>query len=148
MAQAVLAVDPGREKCGLAVLDGTVVLARAVVPRDELAAMLRAWRGKFPIREVVVGNRTSAGEVAAVVRRELPGVPVALGDETGTTLEARRLYFAEHPPRGWRRIIPPGLRLPPEPYDDYAAVVLARRYAAQGLPANLDEGSRKEEESP
>src|SRR5574341_93337 len=143
MGRTVLAVDPGRGKCGLAVLDGMRVLARAVVPRDSLAATLREWRGQFAIDEIIVGNRTSAEEVAAAVRRELPGVPVALGDEAGTTLEARRLYFTEHPQRGWRRIIPPGLRLPPEPYDDYAAVVLARRRAARGLPTNLDEASRK-----
>ncbi|HEY6104315.1 MAG TPA: hypothetical protein VI007_13935 [bacterium] len=148
MARTVLAVDPGRGKCGLAVLDGMRVLARAVVPRDDLAEMLRDWRRQFPIGEVIVGNRTSAEEVASVVRRELPGVPVNLSDEAGTTLEARRLYFEDHPQRGWRRIIPPGLRLPLEPYDDYAAIVLARRRAAQGLPANLDEASRKEEESP
>jgi RNase H-fold protein (predicted Holliday junction resolvase) len=148
MSKTVLAVDPGRGKCGLAVLDGTVILARAVIARDDLGATLRAWSQRFRPAEIVVGNRTGAEEVAAAVRREAPGLPVTLGDEAGTTLEARRLYFAEHPQRGWRRLIPLGLQVPPEPYDDYAAVVLARRQAARGLPANLDEASRKEEESP
>jgi RNase H-fold protein (predicted Holliday junction resolvase) len=141
MGRIVLAVDPGRGKCGLAVLDGDAVLARAVVSRDDLGASIRSLKRKFTIAEIVVGNRTTAEAVSAVVRGELPGVPVSFVDETGTTLEARRLYFTEHPPRGWRRLVPRGLRVPPEPYDDYAAVALARRRAAGGLPAKLDETS-------
>ncbi|HLA24526.1 MAG TPA: pre-16S rRNA-processing nuclease YqgF [bacterium] len=148
MGDAVLAVDPGREKCGLAVVDGAAVLARAVVTRDHLSARLRSWKQRFAITEVVVGNRTGAEEVAAVIRLELPGVTLTLGDEAGTTLEARRLYFADHPRRGWRRLVPVGLQVPPEPYDDYAAVVVARRRLAGRLPANFDRASRKEEESP
>ena len=127
----LLAVDPGREKCGLAVVDGNAVLARGVVARDQLTAAVRSWKGRFAISEVVVGNRTAAEEVTALVRLELPGLPVSLADETGTTLEARRLYFAEHPRRGWRRLLPVGLQVPPEPYDDYAAVVVARRRLAR-----------------
>lgn len=148
MRDAILAVDPGREKCGLAVVDGAAVLARAVVMRDDLGMALRSLKQRFALTEVVVGNRTGADETAAVIRLELPGVSVTLGDEAGTTLEARRLYFADHPRRGWRRLIPLGLQLPPEPYDDYAAVVLARRRLAGRLPSNLDRASRKEEESP
>ena len=148
MGDAVLAVDPGREKCGLAVVDGAAVLARAVVTRDDLSARLRSWKQRFAITEVVVGNRTGAEEVAAAIRLELPGVTLTLGDEAGTTLEARRLYFEDHPRRGWRRLVPAGLQVPPEPYDDYAAVVVARRRLTGKPPANLDRAARNEEESP
>lgn len=148
MGDAVVAVDPGLQKCGLAVLDGDTVLARAVVTRDDLGAVIRSLKQKFAIAEVVVGNRTGAEGVTAAVRLELPGVPVTLSDEAGTTLEARRLYFAEHPRRGWRRLVPVGLQVPPEPYDDYAAVVVARRRLGRRLAGNLGGASRKEEESP
>jgi RNase H-fold protein (predicted Holliday junction resolvase) len=57
-------------------------------------------------------------------------VPVTYVDERETTLRARSLYFADHPPRGWRRLIPLGMQMPPRPIDDYAAVLIARRYLA------------------
>ncbi len=148
MERIVLAVDPGRARCGIAVFRGQAVLARSVVVREALGPALAALRRRFAIMEAVVGDRTGATDVVAVVRRELPGVAVTLVDETGTTLEARHLYFADHPPRGWRRLLPSGLRTPPEPYDDYAAVALARRRAARGLPANFHGASPEEEESP
>ena len=44
---------------------------------------------------------------------------------------ARELYFREHPPRGWRRLVPTGLQLPPVPVDDYAAILIARRFLAR-----------------
>lgn len=148
MVGAILAVDPGRGKCGLALVDGPTVVARRVVSRDDLGSSVRMWRQMFAIAEVVVGRCTSAEDAAAIIRQALPDIPLTLVDERGTTLEARRLYFAEHPRRGWRRLLPVGLQVPPEPYDDYAAVVLARRRFARGLPANLDRASRKQEESP
>ena len=55
-------------------------------------------------------------------------MPVHLIDERETTLRARALYFADHPPRGWRRLIPLGMQLPPCPIDDYAAVLIGRRF--------------------
>jgi len=147
MARLVLAVDPGRRKCGIAVVSETAVLVRHVVPRDRLGEMLRSLRARFALTEAVVGDRTGAGDVVAEVRRELSALPVALADERGTTLEARRLYFAEHPRRGWRRLLPVGLQVPPEPYDDYAAVALARRRAARKAPPNFHGASSKEEDS-
>ena len=58
---------------------------------------------------------------AAVVRRI---------DEAYSTLEGRRRYLQEHR-RGWRRLLPLGLQAPPEPYDDYVAVVLGERFFAK-----------------
>ncbi|HEY9179775.1 MAG TPA: hypothetical protein VIO32_03585, partial [Candidatus Baltobacteraceae bacterium] len=59
-------------------------------------------------------------------------VPVHVIDEHNTTYRARALYFADHPPRGWRRLLPLGLQLPPAAIDDYAAMLIARRYIARG----------------
>jgi hypothetical protein len=137
MERLVLAVDPGRRKCGVAVVADAAVLARHVVARDGLGDLLRSLGRAFALTEAVAGDRTGAAEVIEEMQRALPGVPVTPVDEAGTTLEARRLYFAEHPPRGWRRLIPAGLRIPPEPYDDYAAVVLARRRSPRGASGEL-----------
>jgi hypothetical protein len=146
MEPVILAVDPGRGKCGVAVVSTTAVLARDVVSIVGLGDLFRSLRTRFAFAEAVVGDRTGAGDVVAAIRRELPDVHVTLADEAGTTLEARRLYFAEHPPRGWRRLLPLSLLVPPEPYDDYAAVALARR-AASGVPANFHGTSPKGEDS-
>lgn len=138
-AEVVLAVDPGRQKCGLALLQGDTVVRRAVVAPADLARVLREWAAAGTIERVVLGGRTGVASIQAILRAELPHVALELVDESGTTLEARRLYFADHPPRGWRRLLPRSLQLPPEPYDDYAAVALAKRRAgAEVAPGTAD----------
>jgi RNase H-fold protein (predicted Holliday junction resolvase) len=124
----ILAIDPGRDKCGLALGDGGRVVARAVLPVWRLIPILSEWASRHRIDHVVVGDRTAAAEVRRAVEQALPGVPVSLAPEEGTTLLARRRYFQDHPPRGWRRLVPLSLQVPPEPYDDYAAVVLLERF--------------------
>ncbi len=108
----------------MAVCEPGVVRARAVVAREDLPALVRDWKERYALTEVVVGNRTGSADVVALLASAGIG-RVALVEERGTTLRARLRYFAEHPPRGWRRLVPLGLQIPPEPYDDYAAVLLA-----------------------
>jgi len=128
---AILAIDPGTEKCGLAVLTPYRVLERGVVSPEEVIAVIGAWIGRHRIRTLVVGNRTGASWIREAVARAFPEAALHEVDEAGTTLEARRLYFADHPPTGWRRLLPRSLQLPPVPYDDYAAVALGLRFLAR-----------------
>lgn len=121
--RVVLAVDPGRTKCGVAACAPGTVIARAVVAPEALPALVREWQARHGVTEIVIGNRTTSARVIALL--EGAGIRPSLVDEAGTTLRARARYFAEHPPRGWRRLVPRGLQVPPEPYDDYAAVLLA-----------------------
>lgn len=124
----VLAIDPGRGKCGMAVLDGSHLLARRVVPIGEMAATAARWTRDFRANIIALGNRTAGDEVRALLAAALPAVPIVMVDEAGTTQAARRRYFAEHAPRGWRRLLPLGMQIPPEPYDDYVAILLAERF--------------------
>jgi hypothetical protein len=55
------------------------------------------------------------------------GIGYKLTDERMTTLEARGLYWALHPPRGMYRIIPKSLRVPPRNLDDLAAWAIIQR---------------------
>jgi len=125
----VLAVDPGREKCGVAVCGPGGVVARQVVPLPELEGLVRRWAADHGVDVVLVGDQTGAKHVL----KRLSGLPVPVMSvrERGTTLLARRRYFRDHPPRGWRRLLPLSFQVPPEPYDDYAAVVIAETYLAQ-----------------
>lgn len=124
----ILAIDPGREKCGVAVMDGTTVLARAVVPVRQLIELITDWSTRYGVRQILVGDRTGSKEIVRLIATALRDVPLTLVAETGTTLDARKRYFRDHPPRGWRRLLPMTLQVPSRPYDDYAAVVLAERF--------------------
>ncbi len=137
--RVVLAIDPGRSKVGVAVCEPGAVLARAVIPREAMPALVQQWQGRYAVTEVVVGNRTGSDAVVAALVG-VAGAPVRRVDEAGTTLRARGRYFLEHPPRGWRRLVPRSLQTPPEAYDDYVAVLLAEA-ALAGSPTGGSTGS-------
>lgn len=124
----LLGVDPGTRKCGFAVVErfGAPPLALGIVALDDFDARLASLRGEWPIDMVAVGQGTNASVVTAVVQQA--GLPFALVDERETTLRARARFFVDHPPRGWRRLVPRGMLLPPRPIDDYAALLIAERY--------------------
>ena len=61
---------------------------------------------------------------------------ITLVDEHLTTLEARARYFVEHPPTGLKRLLPVSMQVPPEPYDDYVAVILGERFLASQREKN------------
>lgn len=122
----VLAVDPGREKCGVAVCAPDGAIVRGVVGLEALPDLAAQWIQSYGVEGVVVGDGTGSKQVFEL----LVGlrVPVRLVTERGSTLAARRRYFRDHPPRGWRRFLPLSLLVPPRPYDDYAAEILAEQY--------------------
>ncbi|MEJ5251078.1 MAG: resolvase [Chthonomonadetes bacterium] len=125
----VLAIDPGRSKMGLAVVcnDGQI-LYRAVLELDEFVQEMVALYQRFRPKCIVIGGGTGSREMEPMLRQFMPGVQVHVVDEAYTSEEARRRYLRENPPKGWRRLIPPFLRVPDRPYDDYVAIILAERY--------------------
>jgi RNase H-fold protein (predicted Holliday junction resolvase) len=124
----ILAIDPGRDKCGLAVVDadGSTREQSIVARRDVVSVVLSLCEG-YNVRHLVLGHATASGALRQELQRAVH-VEIATMDETGSTLEARALYWEAHPPRGWRRLVPLSLQVPPQPLDDFAAVVLARRF--------------------
>lgn len=95
---------------------------------EKLSARLSEMAAAHAIQAVALGTGTNAAGIRTLLAAV--GVPVHLVDERETTLRARALYFADHPPRGWRKLIPLGMQVPPRPIDDYAAVLIARRFLA------------------
>ncbi len=127
--RCLLAIDPGRDKCGVAVVqtDGKVRY-RAVVPTDDLPARARRLMEEYGVDTVVLGDRTAARRVERALRGAGLAAHLTVVDEHRSTEEGRRRYFQENPRRGWRRLLPVSMQTPPRPYDDYVAVVLAERY--------------------
>ncbi len=126
---AVLAIDPGSAKCGVAVVyeDGEIVY-RAIVPTVSLLEETRALAGRYRPRLIVMGKGTGSRPLLSALEGANPGIPIESMDEDHTTEEAKKRFLAENPARGWSRLLPAALRTPDRPVDDYVAVILAERY--------------------
>ena len=125
-------LDPGRSKCGLVLTDPERLEIRQalVLPPEAAWRRLQDWHRHQALAAVVLGDGTGSG----VWRRRLePLLPVELVDERGTTLAARRRYWELFPARGWRQLLPLGLRQPPRDWDDVVAQLLLERLLGRPL---------------
>ena len=125
----VLGFDPGRDKCGLAIMgiDRTLCY-RAVINADDVLEQLQTLRQQFPISMIVMGDQTTAQRWQQQLK-QLPDPPrVVLVDERYSSLDARDRYWQLYPPKGWLRLLPQGMRTPPCPIDDIVAMLLIERY--------------------
>lgn len=126
----ILGFDPGRRKCGLAVMGVDRTLQyHEVVTTESAIATIEALRQKFPITMMVMGDQTTAKEWKHKLNSELPDpLRIILVDERYSTLEARDRYWKMYPPKGLDRLMPQALRRIPRPVDDIVAVLLIERY--------------------
>jgi len=130
--RTVLAIDPGRSKCGLALVRretrGTIrLLWHQVVPTDSVQEKLKEAAEIAPYQLIIMGGGTTCNELTRYIREAFPGTGMLQVDETNTSLQARERYWEYNPRRGWRRLLPATLQVPPEPVDDFAALILAER---------------------
>lgn len=125
----LLAVDPGTDKVGFAVVRyDLAVVEQGVVFVSELHRVLTRLLTEQRPEVLVLGSGTAARFVVDLLRDLNLEVAVRMADEYKTTEEARRRYFIDHPPKGLWRLVPLGMQLPPRPIDDYAAVIIGERY--------------------
>lgn len=126
-----LGIDPGRSKTGLALVDETGrILALHIAQTAAIESELRSFAGSEALTAIIMGNGTNNKAIGKAVHEVFPKAELNLVGEAHSTEEARSLYWQENPPRGWRRLLPLGLLVPPEPLDAYAAVVQVRRWLA------------------
>lgn len=127
--EKILAIDPGRDKCGVAILDGQgEIILREVIATDKLEEVVRElWQREEPER-LVMGDGTTSGQAVAQLKKFLPELTVETVDEYRTTDEAKLLYWQLNPPAGLKKFLPVTMLTPPGPVDDLAAVVLGRRF--------------------
>jgi RNase H-fold protein (predicted Holliday junction resolvase) len=135
MEPPILAIDPGRDKCGLAVLNHEQgVLWHGVVATAELLPVSRELSRQYRVRAIVLGNQTFSRDVRRMLQPLLEqklAPEIILVDERGSTEMARTRYWQAFPPSGWRRFIPRGLLVPPCAIDDFAAIILGERFLAK-----------------
>jgi RNase H-fold protein (predicted Holliday junction resolvase) len=131
----VLAIDPGNDKCGIAVVDSdSGVLHKSIVPTSELGSSFSDIINANHPQVIIMGNGTGSRKLIEHLVAASEGRDILLVDEEFTTLEARRAYYEENPPAGLMRLVPRGLLVPNVPLDDYVAVILANRFIKNQLP--------------
>ena len=128
MNDEILAIDPGREKTGIAILKNSDVLEHKIINSEELVQIIKSLLEKYIIKTIVMGNGTISKKKYDLLKQEFIDRDIVLINEYRTTDEARKLYFQENPPKGWKKLIPLGMQVPPVPVDDYAAIVIGRKY--------------------
>jgi RNase H-fold protein (predicted Holliday junction resolvase) len=128
----ILAIDPGREKNGVAVvtMEGTVFYQH-VIATEQLLGAIEELLTDYKIDKIIIGNRTGSKEFINIMKKagiqeRVEGIiPV---DEHLSTEEARQRYWQHNPPTGLKKLIPLTMQTPSVPVDDYVAVILAERY--------------------
>ena len=122
-----MGIDPGRDKCGVAVLNsaGEIKFQR-VVPTEELDNVIKNLAASMQIQSVILGDGTTHKSAAQKI--SAADLTFQLVDEKHTTEEARRLYWQKNPPRGWRKLLPTSMQVPPEPVDAIVAEILVKRF--------------------
>ena len=128
-----MAVDPGRDKCGIAVLDNTgAIKFQQVIETSNLNLTLSELINTFNLQSIILGNGTTSKNAKDTISAALmelgKNIPINVVNESHTTEEARKLYWQKNPPRGWRRFLPTSMQVPPVPVDDLVAEILARRF--------------------
>jgi len=125
----ILAIDPGHQKCGVAVVNEEgIPLTQKVIAFEELRTTVEQLIAKYAVECIVLGDRTHS-KVYRKILRDFQ-LPIEMVNEDRSSIEGRMRYLRENS-RGLKRLLPLGLRTPDRPYDDYVAVILAERYLAK-----------------
>jgi RNase H-fold protein (predicted Holliday junction resolvase) len=122
--------DPGRQKCGVAVMAlDRRLLMHEIISAGEAIATLQDIYQRFPVSMMIMGDQTTAQDWKKKLEENLnTDTRIVLIDERYTSLEARDRYWQMYPPRGLTQLLPKGMRTPPRPVDDIVAILLIERY--------------------
>lgn len=128
----MLAIDPGSSKCGMALVrreaNGELTLLwRAISPTADLVQALGVARDAEQYSMVIVGSGTRSRSIVESIREAMPSMGILVVDEKDTTMQARERYWEHNKRRGIRRFLPSTMQVPPEPVDDFVALILAER---------------------
>ena len=123
----IVGIDPGRDKCGVAVLNsGGEIFFEQVIETAEFETVLKNLLAQYKLELAILGDGTTHKNAEKILRGL--NLEVKIVDEKHTTEQARLLYWKKNPPRGWRKFLPTSLQVPPEPVDGIVAEILVKRH--------------------
>ena len=126
---AILGFDPGRHKCGLAIVGiDRSLCSHEIIAAEDVVDHIESLRKTYPISLIVMGDQTGAKRWKKELSRLKEGPNIILVDERYSSLEARDRYWEMFPPKGLNRILPQSMRSIPRPIDDIVAILLIERY--------------------
>lgn len=126
----ILGFDPGRDKCGLAVMrQDSKIYHHQIVDSTVAIATIKQLLLKYSFEILIMGDRTTSKTWRKKIAENLAcGAEIIMVDEHNSTKDARDRYWQIYPPQGLTKLIPLGIRVPPRPVDDIAAIILIERY--------------------
>ncbi len=129
MALQILAIDPGSDKVGVAVVDAKAgTQEQLILARDELLEYLERVLDHYRIDEIVLGDGTMAYQIEREIEL-ITSLPIIIVSEKSTTEEAEVRYLAEKPMSKWECFLRKFVHWRPRSaVDDYAAVIIAEKY--------------------
>lgn len=123
----IVGIDPGRDKCGVAVLNSSAeILFEQVIETAEFETVLKNLKTQFNFELAILGNGTTHKNAEKILRSL--NIEVNIVDEKHTTEQARKLYWKKNPPKGWRKFLPTSMQVPPVPVDGIVAEILVTRH--------------------
>ncbi len=123
-----LGFDPGTKKCGLAIVNAhKILLWRGVIAESITLQEVIKLSKTYLLTGIVIGSQTGSQVWQARLRESLPQLPLHVVDEQFSSQTARLRYWDFYA-AGWQSLLPRGLRVPDQDYDDLVALILVERF--------------------
>ena len=123
----ILVIDPGSVKTGIAVLDieGNV-LTRKVCTNEEVLNYIGKIKDTYHFVDYLIGDKGAGKKIGEAIKGKFLFEWLEV-DEHKSSEEGKLLYWQENK-KGWKKLLPKTFLIPTEPWDDWAAVVIGRRW--------------------
>lgn len=123
--------DPGKDKCGIAIVTlAGEAIRHEVIASDSAIATLQTWIQTYEIQSLILGDQTGSKKWRSRIVEALPNLQIITIDERFSSQQARDRYWDMYPAQGLQKLVPLGMRTPPRPIDDIVAIILVERYLA------------------
>jgi RNase H-fold protein (predicted Holliday junction resolvase) len=128
----LLGFDPGKQKCGIAVMGlDRKLLYQAVIASDQAIATVSNLLNTYSISLLIMGDQTASKQWQTKIKTQFPDLRIITVDERYSSEEARQRFWQIYPAKGFMKLVPRGMRSPNRPIDDIVAAILIERYLSR-----------------
>jgi RNase H-fold protein (predicted Holliday junction resolvase) len=128
----LLGFDPGKQKCGVAVMGlDRKIHFQAVILSEEAIAKVGNLLDIYPISLMVMGDQTASKQWKSQLQSNFSDLRIITVDERYSSEEARQRFWQIYPAQGLMKLVPLGMRSPNRPIDDIVAIILIERYLSR-----------------